>query len=156
MPAVEEFQKGKFVDPIGIIRVPPRSFIGKPQSIDDENFNPVGVSIYIAILLSFYYHFTIILLLFYYCFTILLLYFNYLFIHDISLFINLEIQQLAGLHINTNFTELIQGMRRLSRKLTSQEEDIKQLVKDNFDRYEALTYTMLIANETSGLYHAKM
>jgi len=85
MSDVEEFQKGKFVDPLGILRMPPRTFVGKPQTIDDEHFDPVG--------------------------------------------------QLAGLHISTNFSELVQGMRRLGRKLSSQEEDIKQLVRDNFDRF---------------------
>jgi hypothetical protein len=43
MPDVEEFQKGKFVDPLGILRMPPRTFVGKPQTIDDEHFDPVGV-----------------------------------------------------------------------------------------------------------------
>lgn len=80
----EEFQKGKFVDPLGILRMPPRTF-SKTQNIDDEHYDPVG--------------------------------------------------QLAGLHISTNFSELVQGLRRLSRKLSSQENDIKQLVRDNFDRF---------------------
>jgi len=105
MPVMEDFQKGKFVDPIGIIRMPPRTFIGKPQNIDDENFDPVG--------------------------------------------------QLAGIHANTSFHDLVQGYRRLMRKLSSQEEDIKQLVKDNFDRFISCKdvidglYDLITENEMS-------
>lgn len=42
----DDSSKGRFVDPLGILRLPPRTLTVKPQTIDDEKFDPLSVCSY--------------------------------------------------------------------------------------------------------------
>jgi hypothetical protein len=62
---------------------------------------------------------------------------------------------LSLVHGQTKYEDLVAGAKRLTRKLSSQEEDIKQLVRDNFDRFISCKdvidnlYSLITENEAS-------